>query len=441
MRQLRYLRRPRPLAALILGALLPVACTVSSDTDDAAGDGDGDGGTGSGAPVAGVTDESVKLGVLAYEEAMLAELGIDAEAPPAEALLSALVEAQNEDGGVAGRQIELVFEPFLPVGAAEAEAACVALTEDDPVFLVIGIMTGDAPLCFTEDHGTPYLGLWGLSPERERRSEAPFVALEMADDRQRLAGIEALQAEGLLDGQVALFWDAADAAMVEESVLPAIDEAGIDVVERTTLEDFGTDQAAADQAADTIAERIRASGADTVLDLSGYGSLVPAFQRAGWLPERILSTTQHGLSPDYNTNSGITPESLARVTIAGQYSLPEDELADDPELQRCLETYAATDPETPVEVDSASRDLLSGAAQLCAAFRLFVLATEAAGDELTPASWGEGAESLGEVELAGIPLGSLGPAKHSVNDGVALYTYDADSGEMLATGPPQEAGV
>jgi hypothetical protein len=390
--------------------------------------------------VAGVDDDTVKLGFLGTDEAMLTNLGIDADTPPAEPFMSALVDAQNERGGAAGREIELTFEPFMPIGAAEAEAACVALTEDDPVFLVIGIMTGDTPLCFTEDHETPYLGLWGLSPERERRSRAPFVALEMADDRQRLAGIEALQAEGLLDGEVALFSIAADREMIEESVKPILDDAGIDVVVETTLEDFGTDQAAADQAADVVAERIQASGADTVLTLSGYGLLVPAFQRAGWLPEHILGTTQQGLNADYNREAGITPESLARVTIAGQYSPSAEELRDDAGMQACMDDYAASAAE-PVDPASASKEWLGGAAQLCGAFRLFVEAADAADGDLTPASWGAGAESLGEVGLPGMPFGSLGEGKHSVNDGMGVYTYDADSGEMVSTGPPAEAGV
>lgn len=441
------MRVRRFVAGLALAGLVAAGCTAGDDDTGDDGNGndggssDGDGGSGSGAPAVGVTDDTVKLGLLGFDEAMLTNLGIDAEVVPPEPLFDALIAAQDERGGVAGRQIELVFEPFLPVGAAEAEAACVALTEDDPVFLAIGTMTGDTPLCFTEDHDTPYLGLWGLSPERERRSNAPFVALEMADDRQRLAGIEALQADGLLDGKVALYSLTADTAMIDESVKPALEDAGIDVVEETVLEDFGTDQAAGDQAADVIAERIKASGADTVLALSGYGALAQAMQRAGWLPEHILSTTQQGLSADYNANAGITPETLARVTIAGQYSPSKDELAVDPELQTCLEEYAAGDPESAIDVASASKELLSSVAQLCGAFRLFVQAAEAAGDDLTPASWGEAAESLGTLELPGIPFGSLGPDKHSVNDGVALYTYDAGAAQMLPAGEPVEAGV
>jgi DNA-binding ferritin-like protein len=437
------MRARHSLAGLALAGLIVASAACTADTDDAAS-GSGDGASDSsdgGAAAVGVTDDTVRLGVLGIDDAQLAGLGIEADVAPAGPLMEALVAAQNERGGAAGREIELAFEPFLPVGQAEAEAACVALTEDDPVFLAIGIMTGDTPLCFTEDHDTPYLGLWGLSPERARRSTAPFVAVEMADDRQRLAGIEALQAEGLLDGSVALYWAAVDTPMIEESVLPAIEDAGIEVVVETTLEDFGADQAAQDQAADVLAERIRSSGADTVLTLSGYAPLVTAFERAGWLPDDILSTTQQGLSADYNTAAAITPDALAHVTIAGQYKPSHDDMVEDPELAACIDEYNASGPEATIDAEAASPELLASVAQMCAAFRVFVQAADAAGDDLTADSWLAGAESLGQLELPGIAFGSLGEDKHSVNDGIGVYTYDAASGAMLPTGPAAEAGV
>jgi hypothetical protein len=251
--------------ALVVGA----GCTASDD--DGAGDGGSSGpGAAGGATATGVTADTVKLGVAGVDPAQLDELGIEADGPPSQALNEAWVAAQNEQGGVAGRRIELVFRPFLPTGDAEAEAACVELTEDQQVFLVTGIFTNDTPLCFTEAHDTPYLGQFGHSAERDRRSTAPFVALEMSDERQRLAGLQVFLDEDALDGRVALHWDAPDAAVVDEFVKPALDEAGVEVVVETTLDDSGGDQAAQDQALDTIVERIRAADPDVVLNVSGF---------------------------------------------------------------------------------------------------------------------------------------------------------------------------
>ena len=67
-----------------------------------------------------------------------------------------------------------------------------------------------------------------------------------------------------------------------------------------------------------------------------------------------------------------------------------------------------------------------------------MLAAEEAGEDLTPATWLAGAESLGELELPGLPFGSLGPTKHSVGDAIGVYTWDAATKEMVPSGPPIE---
>jgi len=429
--------------ALAVATAIAAGCTASEDPADGDGGGDSnDGGNGgSGAEVVGVTDDTVRLGVAGLDPDQLADLGVATdEVVPSEPMWQAWVDAQNEAGGVAGRQIELVFEPFLPLGDAEAEAACVALTEDAQSFLVSGIFTGDTPLCFTEAHETPYLGQFGHSVERDERSVAPFVALEMSDERQRLAGLQVFVDEGALDGRVALHSGAADAAVVADFVKPALDEAGVDVVEETVLEDFGGDQAAEDQALDTIVERIKAADPDVVLNVSDFLPPLVAFQRNGWRPERVLSTSAQALVAGVLTEAGgLDEDTLAAVTVAAPYAPTRDELVDDPEVQRCVEDYNAADPEQPIDIETAPGDMLDGVANECAAFRLFVLAAEAAGDDLTPESWGRAAESLGEVDLPGMPFASLTEDKHSAGDAIGRYEYDPAEARMVATEPAIES--
>jgi ABC-type branched-subunit amino acid transport system substrate-binding protein len=436
--------RSAAVAAIAAVALLAGAGCTAGDDDGASGGGsgsgpDGSGSGGGGATATGVTADTVELGIAGVDPDQLADLGIEADGPTSEALNRAWVDAQNAHGGVAGRQIEMVFRPFLPTGDAEAEAACVELTEDQQVFLVTGIFLDDTPLCFTEAHDTPYLGQFGHSAERDRRSNAPFVALEMSDERQRLAGIDVFLDEGALDGKVALYWDAPDTAVVDEFVRPALEEAGVDVVVETTLEDFGGDQAAQDQALDTIVERIRAASPDVVLNVSGFLPPLEAFQRNGWLPDRVLSTSAQALVADVLTSGGFTADTLERVTVVAPYAPTKDELVDDPEVQRCVDEYNASGPDEPIDLDAMSGDAIDAIANECAAFRLFVLAADAAGDDLTPDSWGAGAESLGEVDLPGMPYASLAEGKHSAGDAIGRYEYDPSEERMVATGPAIQA--
>lgn len=448
------MRVGRSLAAVAAVVALGVtsACTVSStdgsssSTTGAGGDGSTPSGTATGGtsagvakaqslPTQGVTADSVVLGVAGVDADKLASLGVETDGVTSESLFTAWVQAQNDRGGVGGRQIELFFRPFLPTGEAEAEAACVELTEDQQVFLAIGILTDDTPLCFTEDHGTPYLGLWGQSAERDERSVAPFVAVEMADDRQRAAAISALLDEGAMDGKkVALYWGAADTPVVDDVVRPMLADAGVDIVSEATLDDFGGDQAATDQALDVIVERFRSSGAEVVLNVSDFGNLMVAFQRAGWAPERVLSTSAQALSAGVVAGLGIEEATLDRLLVAAPYGPTVEELRDDPGVQQCAQEYNDSDPAVPLDLATATKETLNGVATQCAAFRVFVLATEAAGEDLTPATWLAGAESLGDLDLPGYPFASLGATKHSAGDAIGVYTWDAAAGEMVPKG-------
>lgn len=427
------LLRYRTLHGIVIAVVLAAAsaCTVSAA------------GTSPQAPAAttpgrtqGVTADGIRLGVASTDPKQLKALGIPADGPAAADLFQSWITAQNAAGGINGRAITLAFRPFLPTGPAEAQAACVELTEDKKVFAAIGILTGDTPLCFTETHQTAYIGLWGQSAARDKRSAAPFLAVEMADDRQRAAAVAALLDKGLLAGKkVALYWGAKDADVTRNVVEPALTAAGVTPVVKAGLDDFGTDQAAADQALDTIVAKFKAAGADVVLNASDFSPLMVALQRAAWLPPSILSLSAQGLSPTVMLATGIAPATMRNLTIAAPYQPTKAELAADPEVGRCVSEFNASGAAPQIDLAAVSRDQLQSVANACAAFRLFVAAAGKAGKDLTTASFGSAAEALGRMTLPGVPLGSLGPGKHSVGDAVGIYTFDAASNQMVPTGP------
>lgn len=385
----------------------------------------------------GVTATTITLGVANIDPDEVIALGVEWDGPGAEQLYGAWISAQNERGGVLGREIELAFAPYLPIGEAQAEAACTKLTEDDHVFAAIGILLGDTSLCFTETHETPYIGLWGQSAERDERAVAPFLAIEMADDRQRSAGVQVFLDEGLLAGKrIALYTEAQDVAVTENTITPMLDEAGIDIATSMVLDDFGDDQATTDATLDTFVERMRADDVDVVLNVSNFADLMLAFQRAGWFPEQILSTSAQPLSADYATGAGIAAESMENVLVGTIYKPAAADLLADEAFQQCVSEYNDSGLGDSIDVDGATPDSLQGIADQCASFRLFVLAAEGAGADLTPTTFGEAAEALGEFALPGSPYGSLGPGKHSFGDAAGLYDFDPDAGRMVLTGEP-----
>lgn len=417
-----------------------VGCSVKS-SDDASDDAGGDSSSTTEAKALGetrgVTDDSVALGVAAVTSAQLKSLGIEVTMVDPEALFTALVDHQNTEGGAAGRQIDLNFRAFVPYIDTEAQAACVALTEDTPSFVVIGMFLDDTSLCITETHETPYIGMWGLSEERAARSVGPFLAMEMSDENQRVNGIEALADQGAFDGKtVGLYWQAPDDAVVESTIKPLLDERGIDVVVEAPVDDFGTDQTANDAALDTTVEVLRSADPDIVLNVSDFASLLTAFERKGWAPDQVFATSQQALSADVLTNTGVSPELLSIVTVATPFIPDKDELLADQDLQDCIEVFNASSPEEPIDLDTIDAESLKGVGYYCSAFDVFVQAADAAGDDLTQETWLAGAESLGDLVLPAIPYGSLGPSKHDVGDAVGIYTFDPAAGRMVIEGQP-----
>ena len=446
------------MCAALLVLLLGAACTATTE-DEGSGSGSssddstpsGDAGESTfdyeGVATQGVTDDTITLGVADVDPGALAELGVeDVELAPTEALYQAWIDELNAEGGIEGRQVELAFRPFVPFVDAEAEAACTELTQDEQVFLAIGIFLDDGPLCLTETNEVPYVGLFSLSPEREERSVAPFFAVEMSDDRQKLGGVQELAEAGTFDDQsVALVWDTGDTPVVDDVIRPYLEEQGVDVVVEATREIVsGTDQAASDQELDVMVERIRAADPDLVLNVSDFGALPVALQRNGYLPERgIFSTSAQGLSEDVTSNLGLDDETLEAITIATiatSASEGEDAIRADEGIQACLERYDASDPAEPIGTDEASVEVLSSVGQSCAAFQIFVEAATAAGSDLTPATWAAGAESLGDLELPGLPYASLTPTKHSAGDAIATYSWDGDAGRYTMDGDPVDVG-
>jgi hypothetical protein len=389
----------------------------------------------------GVTADSIKLGLAGLDPDTVRSFGVPFNGPGSQQLYQAWIKAQNDRGGVLGRNIELAFTPYLPIGDAQAEAACVALTEDEHVFAATGILLGDTSLCITETHKTPYIGIFGQSAERDARALAPFLAIEMADDRQRSAGVQQFIDQGLLKGvKVGLYTEAQDVAVTEGVIVPMLKDAGVDVVESITIDDYGDDTVAQDQALDTAVAKLHAADVDVVLNVSNFAPLMVAFQRNGWFPPQVLATSAQAISADFVAGSGIEPGSLENVLVAAPYIPTKAELLADPLVATCIDEYNASGQDPAVVPDTTDAATLNGIANQCAAFRLFVLAATGAGPNLTPDTFGAAADALGVLHLPGVPYGSLGPDKHSVGDAIGVYDFDAAANQMVPTGPAIHVG-
>ena len=383
----------------------------------------------------GVTPETIKVGVAGIDFARLQEFGVDIEGIATEIWAPAWAAAFNQRGGAHGRVMEVFVRNFLPVGNVESDAVCSELTEDEEVFLVLGAMLGDNPLCVTQLHETPYVGLFGLTAERAEKSIAPFFASEMAADLQRRNSTKALIDQGTFDGvKLAVFWEIADDPVAEDVVLPLLAEAGVDVVETGTLLDFSGDTPASEAAADVLFQNFAAAGADMFLNISGLVPFNRAIDRNRPGVPFVLLNGQLTNSAIVAT-SGYDPDILVdAIGVTASKPTLEEWLADDG-WHVCVDEINAYSPGT-IDKDTLSESLVEGIGQACQGFRLLEHLLMTADPDLTPDALVEAADATGELLLPGMIAGSLGPGKYSVGDVVRYYSYDIDNKVMLPDGDP-----
>ena len=156
----------------------------------------------------GVSADTIQVGVAVIDAEALLAFGVDLGFVDPTKAYPALAAAFNESGGAHGRDVEVTVEPFLPVGSVDSDRVCSVLAEDIGVFLVLGQMLGDNPLCFTELNDTPYVGAFGLTDERDRRSDGQFYSYQSQVEPQRRDSLVVLDDAGVFDGaRVGLFWE------------------------------------------------------------------------------------------------------------------------------------------------------------------------------------------------------------------------------------------
>lgn len=461
------------LALLFAFSLLAAACgddaesdvsgdddggsTVEGDGDDGSdgdgtandgtGDGDGDGGDGtgddSGEPVdltasfRGVTEETITIGVAAIDTEALLDFGFDLGNVPLEPLLQSWADTLNDNGGIHGRSVQFVHDIFLPIGDAEQAESCLIMMEDEEVFVVMGQMLGENPLCITETYGHPYVGHFGETPERQERSEGRFFATEISQLPQRIGGVTRMIEDGDFEGKaVAVTWQASADRVYADGVLPILADAGVNVVSEIEVGDTTEDTLANQAAWDRVIERIKSDGADLILHLSGIVGPLDAVGRAAGTDIEIAFTNGQAADGTTVVSRSTSPDEVRENSFAVTTYKPAADVAlADEGVQQCLAEYEAWGGDMD-ELEMDNHDFVNGIVNWCRVFRLTTAILEAAGPDLTPESFVAGGESLGDIVLPAMPDGSVRPDKHSAGSQLIRYVYDTELGQYVPIGEP-----
>ena len=385
----------------------------------------------------GVTEDQIFIGVAPTDNEGLNELfNLGYGTVPVERMHDAWAAAVNEAGGIHGREIVPVVEPVISIGGYIDEA-CVALTEDNELFVVTGAFSADSWLCITEAAGIPYVGHFGETPERQRRSGGLMFAAEMSQIEMRIAAVQMMIDEGVFDDRRVGLWAEEQDEDYAVAVRPLLNAAGVDVVAFSALDEFGTDVIQIQSNLQLALEQFRAEDVELILNLSDVVSLLTVVDELG--ADFDIALTSGRATNAAQIAEIETSTDVKERTFAITFDKPGfDGWIADAGFQDCLTSYDERFPNDPINLEDAESRRQFG--EQCQGWALTMMLLDAAGPNPTVESFVEGGESLGTFTLPGMSSAVLGPDKHSAGNDLRRYEYDNAEDTLLPVGVPITLG-
>jgi ABC-type branched-subunit amino acid transport system substrate-binding protein len=409
-------------AAAVLG-MLAGGCT--SEPDEA-------GGTSSSR---GLTEDTIRIGVVGADFTSLAQVGLAPDLGDQEATFPALVDEINENGGIAGRQIELRLTLVDGTAGAEAgQAACLEMTQEFEAFAVIvaPAVTRDVARCTAVTNQTLTIAATGFDQSLYDEARGLLFSAgtdtSMSTDRQYRGWAQIMHDEGLLDGRtigvVTSDLNPEFVAAAQGALVPELEGLGHEVAVTSVLpcpeQDPDCDQH------ETAVQQMKDAGVDFVFmaaaNLAGP-AFVQAAQNLQFTPQWAANGNQvtDTVSSFFESVSGAWDGAIGTSTV---FALPED-ITD--AATGCNEVVA-TRADERYEPGS---DAFGFTASSCLLLRVLEDAGAAVDGDIDQAAVVAAIEGLGEVELNAGPDGSLSEDKHDAGDRLFLCDYRADVGECV----------
>ncbi|MDP6106257.1 MAG: hypothetical protein QGG78_08845 [Acidimicrobiales bacterium] len=368
----------------------------------------------------GVTSTELHIGLILEDDDRLNE-----------DFYTALAGAQNDRGGILGRQVVLHALRYRPKSAGSAESACTTLLEVEAVFMVLmDTVDEEAARCVSQRYGAPVVARSGLAADLDADLGGLLVTVEMDPDDARLLGLTALVRRGDLDDvRLGTVWTGATSRF-RHGVEELVEEFTLDLVSETNLE---TTRADVDQLVTALRDDFAVEGVDIVLVLEDAGNHASALERVGSVVELVI-TDPEAVAPGFPGDVSLS------TFVGGQVSaltieVPRlEETQADPSVQECFFELAALD-----DTGSTSADIYLDVMHACQVFRLAMKLLWESGEAPTPEGFIGAVDSIGSFGLPGLAEASLGPDKHGAGDLLRRFAYDPDLGGLVAIGDPISA--
>ena len=377
----------------------------------------------------GVTDTAVKVGVI-YLDLSSAGPILGINQGDYQAAYQAAFDEVNEAGGVNGRMLEPVFTPIVPASDDQGTAACTALTQDDPVFVVLGNYVDENAPCIVTTHETPLLGGdLAMNEESMANANALWYAVGGGAGQQN-AGLQELVDRGLLDGKVGVVGALGLETLYENGPKQILEEGGVNVVDVAYLDIISgaSDPNALFAASETIALKFESEGIDQIIFNTGAGRIFPnGLARTDYRPQLLFDSL--GDVQLYSNGEGSDLSVMENAVAVGAVDSGNLFPTMGGVTEECVASQEAATRHhhPPVSRSSRWRSRLLGEflGRLSARRPRSPQMLEAAGPELNWGTFTSAGWNLGEVELAG----GLDPfffSKDSPNGSPSLYLYNWD---------------
>jgi ABC-type branched-subunit amino acid transport system substrate-binding protein len=417
----------RMFGFVVLTCLFAGACTANT-TEGGSGTATTVGGSGEGVGnTVGLTDTTVKVSMISADLSQLTEQNLAPEIGNAETTMKAVVADINANGGVAGRQIELISHVLKGTDAILnpdlGRQACVQATEDDKPFAVIITASIPAALvqCVVEDHDvlTITMDSWpaSLYDAAKGRLFALGAHISMERNREYQAWPGVLDTAGLLKGKTlgVIRTDTADQQeTTDDALIPAIEALGYKVAAEAVLPCPEGSQTCDQQ--DVAIQRMQDAGVDTVFlvaqTLAGSATVEKA-QTLGYKPQ--WTTIGNNV-----TNTVAKFYANAKDNYDGAYGIDTQFGDMTPAAASCNEIAVAGGAEEfPIGSDGYGFTAVT-----CIQMQTIANAIEAVDGTVDQASVIAAMQTSDPLMIAG-PPGSLSPDKHDAGTAVFLSRYSA----------------
>jgi len=174
----------------------------------------------------------------------------------------------NDNGGVAGRKLVPVYKKYIPVGSTATLTACTAFADDDNVFAVTGTFydpSGESQLCVTKQKKRILLS---FDIDKSMIDQAPpgyLITPAATPQRAVKVLIKLLKDRNTFDGKkVAVLGQVKSSAIVNDSIVPDLKAAGVDLGSTGLLNIQDQDTSQPEQQLDAFIEKWKQEGVDIV---------------------------------------------------------------------------------------------------------------------------------------------------------------------------------